>query len=163
MMTADIKYLIVALIGIDFIFFVFFIMLIKRVGHMKRPGTLEREVQLFESLVKDAGELAEKFTRQIQAKQQLIGSLNEQLDQRVASLNLLLNRSDVLMSAGERPESANPQADGSLNARRAEILKLAGSGYKTEDIARRLSLPKGEVALILNLKQQITGLSATRG
>ena len=159
MIITDIKYLIVALIGIDIIFFVFFIMLIKRVGQMKKNQTVEKEIQVFESLVKGAGELAEKFTRQIKAKQQMINSLNGQLDQRVANLKILLNRSDMLISAGDRTESDHRTADDSLDARQADILKLAASGYGVEGIAKQLCLPKGEVALVLSLKKKIAALS----
>ena len=57
----EIKYLIVALIGIDIVFFLFFIVLIKRLNSLKRDRNFEKETRIFESLIKDADNMAGQF------------------------------------------------------------------------------------------------------
>ncbi len=152
MLITDIKYLITALIGIDIIFFVFFIILIRRLSYLKRKDkVLEKEIKVFESLIKDADKMAGQFTEQLKAKYQFVKKMNDQLDKRIASLNILLNRSDIILSSvKELPEN---KRTGPAASRQNEILALAQKGYDTEKIAGKLSIAKGEVMLVLNLKK----------
>lgn len=149
----EIKYLIGALIGIDIVFFVFFIVLIKRLNSLKRNRIFEKETRIFESLIKDADKMSGQFVSQLKAKKQFINRLNEQLDSRIASLNVLLNRSSVLLSSCNNPEKSDTDLMESPASRRSEILVLAGDGYDIGEISKKLSLPKGEVMLVLNLNK----------
>jgi hypothetical protein len=149
----EIKYLIVALIGIDIVFFVFFIVLIKRLSSLRRNRIFGKETQMFESLIKDADKMAGQFVSQLKAKNQFINRLNEQLDSRIASLNILLNRSSVLLSSYNHPKKSDKALPGSPSSRRSEILALAGDGYDITEISKKLSLSKGEVMLVLNLNK----------
>ena len=159
----EIKYLIVALIGIDIVFFVFLIVFIKRLKNLKRNPILEKETQIFESLIKDADKMEGQFVSQLKAKSQFINELNEQLDSRIASLNVLLNRSSVLLSSYDDPEKSDKALMESSSSRRSEILALADDGCDITEISKKLSLPKGEVTLILNLNKTTNRLNNKKG
>ncbi len=159
----EIKYLIVALIGIDIVFFVFFIVLIKRLSTLKRNPVFEKEAQIFESLIKDVDKMEGHFVSQLKAKSQFINGLNEQLDSRIASLNVLLNRSSVLLSSYDDPENSDKALMESSSSRQSEILVLANDGYDIAEISKKLSLPKGEVMLVLNLNKTTNHLNNKKG
>ncbi len=159
----EIKYLIVTLIGIDIVFLLFFIVLIKRLNNLKRNQTFEKETQIFESLIKDADKMEGQFVDQLKAKSQLVNELNEQLDSRIASLNVLLNRSSVLLSSYDDPERSDKGLMESPSSRRSEILALAADGHDIAEISKKLSIPKGEVTLILNMNKTNNRLNNKKG
>jgi hypothetical protein len=158
----EIKYLIVTLIGIDIVFLYFFIVLIKRLNNLKGNQTFEKETQIFESLIKDAGKMEGQFVNQLKAKSQLVNELNEQLDSRIDSLNVLLNRSSVLLSSYDDPENSDKGLMES-SSRRSEILALAADGHDITEISKKLSIPKGEVTLILNMNKTTNRLNNKKG
>ena len=163
METPEIKYLIGALIGIDIVFFIFFIILIKRFGKINRKGILEKETQLFESVIKDADKMEKKLTEKLNEKYHFVNKLNEQLDKRIASLNILMNRTSIILSSQNNHEKTDKGLTESISSKKHEILQLAGDGCDVEEIAHKLSLPKGEVMLVLNLSKSIHHLIKDKG
>lgn len=118
---------------------------------------------MFESLITDAGKMATQFEEQLTEKHRVIKKLNEQLDTRITKLNLSFNRADLLLSSHGK---GNVEADDkgvSLKKKEEEIAVLAGKGHKIEEIATKLSIPKEEVSLVLDLKRRFSQADAGEG
>ena len=151
MQIIETNHLISILIAIDMVFFVFLILFFKRLSHIKKNTLLLDEIETFEALIRDSGETAGQFNQQLQNKVAFIKKLNRKLDQRINSLNLLLNRSKIVLSDYSQQSESDPPNNHDNKARRQEILKLARSGHPIEAIARKLAIPRGEIMLTLNM------------
>jgi len=143
--------LISILIAIDIVFFIFLILFFKRLSHIKKNTLLLDEIETFEALIRDSGETAGQFNQQLQNKVVFIKKLNQKLDKRINSLNLLLNRSNMVLSEYSQVAEGEAPHDTDSTGRRHKILKLAEKGHQIEAIARKLAIPRGEVLLTLNM------------
>jgi hypothetical protein len=157
------KSLILAEIGIDIAIVVLFIFLIRRFKRPDNGKSPDKEIEIFESLITDAGKIATQFEEQLAGKHRVIKSLNEQLDKRITGLNLLLNRADVLLSSHGKETGEADDKKASLRKKEEEIVALAGKGHKIEEIATKLSIPKEEVSLVLDLKKRFSQTDADEG
>lgn len=110
-------------------------------------------VKLLEPLLKEAESAAMVFESQILEKKQLIKQLNEKLDSRIISLNLLLNRADACLM-----NNANLKADIDVAGIQEAILSLYKEGYKTEAIAKELSVSEKEIDLVIGLKKKFLAM-----
>lgn len=154
-MILEVKILIGILIGIDIIFFIYIIMLTKKLKQNKNNASLDNEIDLFESLIRDSNDMAGKFSDQLKDKKKLIVKLNEKLDKRISSLRILLNRSDILLSESYKRKKADiPYDNKKQGSRYHDILKLAKDGKQIKEISRILSVPHGEVLLTLNMNRE---------
>jgi len=81
-----------------------------------------------------------------------VESLNEKIDSRIISLHLLLNRAELQLNSNPVPLSKNTDK---TYDHHESIFHLHVKGYDSEDIARQLSLPKGEVDLVIDLKNKL--------
>ena len=152
----DLKYLIVILISIDIVLMVICVFLIRKIRLIPKAEVFAQGIGLFESLLGDADKVSGQFHKQIRIENSLIKKLSIQLDNRIDSLNVLLNRADILLSDDRAVQRANLPA-GSILHRQNEIVELAGKGCSVEEIANRLFIPKGEVKLILDLNVTTQG------
>ena len=127
---------------------------------------------LLEPLVEESRQTAVRFDSQIKEKKRLIKELNEALDSRIISINLLLSRADAqqrkledrqdrlqqqqTFSPEYRPENQSDriQADDQQN----QILSLYYQNVDIDTIARKLSIPKGEVRLVVDLKEKFVAM-----
>lgn len=152
----DLKLLILAQLGIDTIIVILFVFLITRLRYPHKSNPVPEEVKVVESLLTEADSIAGQFREQLEEKHGLVKKLTEQLDKRIISLNVLLNRADVLLSSHDK--EAVDANDGSLSpsTQQAEILDLAKQGHNSEEISGTLSIPKEEVQLVLDLKQKLS-------
>jgi hypothetical protein len=154
MMILEVKILIGILIGIDIIFFIYIIMLTKKFKQNKNNASLDNEIDIFESLIRDSNDMAGKFSDQLIDKKKLIEKLNEKLDKRISSLRILLNRSDILLSESyKRKKTGIPRGNKKQGSRYHDILKLAKDGKQIKEISQILSVPRGEVLLTLNMNR----------
>ena len=151
MQIIETNHLIGILIAIDIVFFVFLIFFFKRLSHIKKNSLLLDEIETFEALIHDSGETAGQFNNQLQNKVAFIKKLNQKLDKRISSLNLLLNRSNLVLSENSQQSECKQPSDKDCKTRRGEILKLAKTGHQIEAIARKLAVPRDEVMLTLNM------------
>jgi hypothetical protein len=150
MSIIELKFLIFSQLGIDIILILVFVIVIRRLKYFYNSKSLAKTLQSF---VSDTEKLAVQFNEQLMEKQRLINNLNEQLDKRIGSLNILLNRADILLSR-KGTEVAGGQTGGlSSSNHQTEIIAMAKEGCPVEEIASRLSVPKGEVKLVLDLKK----------
>jgi len=118
-------------------------------------------------LVKDSRDAAIQFDEQIKDKKRLIKSLNDALDSRIININLLLSRADAMQKKIEerQAESGRILADlsraetveisaGTLENQQHQILKMYHQNYDIDTIAQELSIPRGEVQLVVDLKKK---------
>jgi hypothetical protein len=124
-------------------------------------------MDILEPLVKDSRDAAIQFDEQIKDKKRLIKSLNDALDSRVININLLLSRADAMQKKIEerQAESGRILADlsreeavevsaGALENQQHQILKMYHQNYDIDTIAQELSIPRGEVQLVVDLKKK---------
>ena len=152
MQILEVNHLIGILIGIDIVFFIFLILLFKKLMRIKQNSLLENEIETFEALIRDSDKTAGQFNQQLKGKVQFIKKLTRKLDKRIGSLNVLLNRSNLILSDYAKTTETGPPDQLQAGSRRHEILKLAREGASVEAIARKLSIPRGEVMLTINIQ-----------
>lgn len=153
----ELKFLTLAQIGIDITIIMVFILLIKRIKSLNKGSLLNNGMNMYESLLSDAKDISEQFNEQLKEKNHLVKKLNERLDEKIMSLNVLLSRADSLISNHMQLENVKSDPV-SFNSQEEEIIKLASKGFDLDTIADRLSIPKGEVALVLDLRKKIAQL-----
>lgn len=110
-------------------------------------------VKLIEPLLKEAESAAEIFESQILEKKQLIKQLNEKLDSRIISLNLLLNRADACLM-----NNANMKSEADVSGIQEAILTLYKQGYTTGAISKELSVSEKEIDLVIGLKKKFLAM-----
>ena len=153
MSIIELKFLILAQLGIDIVFILVFIMVILRLRSFNKSKSFAKTIGTFQSFVSDADKIADQFNEQLTEKHQVIKRLNEQLDKRIGSLNILLNRADIMLSSSGGEVVGHNNRDNASNNHQTEIIRMEKEGCKLEEIASRLSIPKGEVKLVLDLKK----------
>ena len=122
---------------------VFFFTRALRKGKNKRPS-----IWTSDQLIKWAREseiLCLSLSKNLEQKKEITKRLMEQLDEKLQSLNSRL--------AGIE-EKKKPIPEGLKEGDPyGKVVKMVEAGYKFPEIVRSLKLPKGEVQLILDLKQ----------
>ena len=119
----------------------------------------EDVVRMIEPLLQDATRTANIFEDQIREKTSLINKLNGKLDSRIISLNLLLNRSESSLSSLQASrdnfsETASDTVTPDTYDQQQSILELYENGATSDQIAQQLSIAKGEVDLVINLRKK---------
>ena len=163
MSLVGLKFLILVQIGMDIAIILVFIFLIKKFRDLNNGKSFDNEVQIFESLITDANKVAQQFKEQLKEKHHLIQSLDGQLEKRIVSLNVLLNRADVLLSSQGNEVPGGNDTNDSLSSQKTKILALAKKGHRVEEIASILSVPKGGVKLVLDLKEKFSMTGSKEG
>jgi acetate kinase len=147
----DLKFLIYTQIGIDVVIIVVFILLIKKISFFKENSLLNKGLDKYESMLCDAVRISEQFKEQLEEKKHMIKMLNQKLEKRITSLNMMLNRTDALLFHNRQYDNVDR---GFLNHHKKEILKLEKQGHSSEQIADTLSISREEVMLVLDLKKK---------
>jgi hypothetical protein len=163
MSLIELKFLTFTQIGIDLIIVVVFIFLIKRFRQFNKGLSFDKQTKVFESLLIEAEKMTGQFKGQLEEKHRLIRNLNDQLDKRIISLNVLLNRADVLLASQGEGAAASDETVAAIDGQQTEIIKLAREGQSAEKIAQTLSISQGEVRLILDLKKKFSRMANTEG
>ncbi len=127
-------------------------------------------INMLEPLVEESQKAAISFDKQVTEKKRLLKELNDALDSRVISINLLLSRADALqkkiqLNQSEAMESfALPQKNGLLPPsnpvldQQNQIIKMYLNKVDIDTIARQLSIPKGEIQLVIDLKKKFLAM-----
>lgn len=150
----DLKYLIVVLMAIDIVMVFACIFLMRKIRLMPKTEIFENGIKIFESLLGDADRVVKEFHDEVYAKQNLIRQLNTELDRRIAGLEIIIKRADMLLDYEANSAQETDRRPGSALSRRKEIFDLTQKGCKAEEIANRLLIPKGEVKLLIDLNRQ---------
>ena len=132
-----------------------------------------REIlDLLEPLVTESRKAALSFDEQIREKRKLSRDLNDALDTRIISINLLLSRADSLQKKLEDRQHTIQQSAPVLNPSPApspsrasnvldqqnQIIDLYHQRENIDTIAEKLSIPKGEVQLVIDLKEKFIAM-----
>jgi hypothetical protein len=110
-------------------------------------------INLLEPLLREAKTTAATFENQLKEKARLVRSVNEHLDSRIISMNLLLNRAEAQIPENLKNEDLHRNH---ILDQQEAILKMYGENHAPEEIAKRLSMPRGEVDLVIDLKKKFS-------
>jgi len=147
----DLKFLILTQMGIDVVIIIVFILLIKKTKFLKKDSSLNKGLKMYESMLSDASRISEQFKEQLEEKKHMIKMLNQHLEKRITSLNVMLNRTDALLFHNRQYDNMD---SGSFDNQEKEILKLEKQGHSSEQIADILSIPREKVMLVLDIKKK---------
>ena len=152
----SIKLWVILQIAIDFLMLAIILYLLKRLKRTLQgsisKNAAEKTIAMLEPLLNEADSTAKTFEKQLKKKGMLIERLNEKIDSRIIGLNLLLNRAELQLNDG--PGIQQTHMDKAYDHQES-IVHLHMKGCNSEDIARKLSLPKGEVDLVIDLKNKL--------
>jgi len=134
---------------------------------------LAETAEMIEPILEASKDAAMEFERLVQEKQTLTRKLDKSLDSKIISINLLLSRANTLFSQLENQQNAllTPQSKGGTTLFHKEsdvldqqqrILDLYYQKMDVDTIAERLSIPKGEVALVIDLKEKFIAMENAR-
>ncbi len=145
-------------------------------------GSAQKIMALLEPLVIESGKTAISFEKQIKEKKRLIKELNEALDSRIISINLLLSRADAQqknledrqsrishqqtipddfvskVSAQISQQASQHASMSQVDDQQNQILGLYYQDVSVDAIAQKLSIPKGEVQLVVDLKEKFVAM-----
>ena len=129
-----------------------------------------REIlDMLEPLVEESRKAALSFDQQIREKRKLSKDLNDALDTRIISINMLLSRADSLQKKLEdrqqmiqqmAPVVSTVLPPGEINIvdQQNQIIDLYHQRKDVDTIAEKLSIPKGEVQLVIDLKEKFIAM-----
>lgn len=129
--------------------------------------------EMIEPILEASKDAAMEFERLVQEKQILTRKLDQSLDSKMISINLLLSRANTLYSQLENQHNfllnTLPKGGTALFHKETDVLdqqqRIIDLYYQKMDvdtIAERLSIPKGEVALVINLKEKFIAMEKSR-
>lgn len=138
----------------------------------EKAGRSARDIiDMLTPLVTEAKNAATSFDSQIREKRGLIKNLNDALDSRIISINLLLSRAETLHQKFEDQQKAfqedrpvrpfsDPLSSGGTTVvdQQNQIIDLYFQKMDVDTIAQKLSLPKGEVQLVIDLKEKFIAM-----
>jgi len=154
-----IEFWVVFQIAVDLILVVLILYLVRSMRSglnrdMSREAS-ERLLQMIEPVLLAAKSTSKSFETQLLEKSQLINQLNQRLDSKIIALNLLLNRADNRLTG----ISDTPAQSGTHVYDQQKLIDdLHQKGADADAIAKQLSLPKGEVELVLDLKNKLMAM-----
>ena len=193
----SLEFLVAVLFIVDVFLFLLIILIVKRVSRFRVQGTDPSSLQadgsgresqeaafesaaqvleLLEPLVKESKAAANDFESLLKEKKKLTKDLNDALDSRIISINLLLSRAATLQkqmeeeqqrlrhsmtSAAKPPPSLSPREPDVIDQQN-QILDLHRSRMDVDTIAEQLSIPKGEVQLVIDLKEKFMAMEQGR-
>lgn len=126
-------------------------------------------------LMEASREAADEFDQLIREKKRLTKELNDALDAKIISINLLLSRAGSIKKELEAQQHKLnqariipaqsvtpplPQAPDVLDQQN-QIIELYYQDVDIDTIAEQLSIPKGEVQLVVDLKEKFVAMEKT--
>jgi hypothetical protein len=128
-------------------------------SHRSPPDDASKEtagkiIGMIEPLLKEADATAKAFENQLKEKNRLIRSLNETLDSRIISLNLLVGRAETCLGGSV----SGTGAKNDIYDQQKAVLALFDQGLDSDAVAQRLSMPKREVDMVFELKRKFLKL-----
>ena len=157
MLSASVEFWVIVQVLVDLLLIILFIIFMRqlRAGRAKRASSgVEPLHQVLDPLLKEAEKVAGQFETQLKEKRRLVRRLNEHLDSRIISLNLLLSRAEVCLSSHEKESRVENRHHRHVYDLQQEIIGLGEKGLAPQEIANRMGISKGEVMLVLELKRK---------
>ncbi len=127
-------------------------------GNDAAGKTAEKILALLEPLLAEAEAAARIFESQIMEKKLLIRELNEKLDSRIISLNLLLNRADACLASKTFGTVDDAYAGAGISDMQEAILVMFEKGLDAQSISEKLSVSRKEVDLVIALKMKFIAM-----
>lgn len=139
-------------------------------AYLEARSSAQNIVDLLEPLVHESSLAADRFDRQVTEKKRLLKDLNDALDSRIININLLLSRADeqyrdiesrqnqAINSFSSRRQPDFFQAEDPVLDQQNRILEMYANNMDIDAIARQLSVPKGEVRLVIELKEKFMAM-----
>jgi DNA repair exonuclease SbcCD ATPase subunit len=118
-------------------------------GLTQNKKSLEINLEKINQLLKESETLSQDLSNNLSEKREIIKKLMETLDEKIGSLNLLLEKVEGRASA-KAPPPGGPEGNG-------RIMEMAMAGWGVSDIAKQLGLSQEEVQLILDLRKITAG------
>lgn len=157
MSSTPIEFWVIMQVAIDLcliILLIIFMRQVKAVSSRSKSSGVEQVANTVEPVLREAQKVARQFEGQLKEKQHIVRGLNERLDSRIISLNLLMNRAEARLASSENVSGEKPTSHRDVYHLQQEIIALAENGFGPEQIADRLGISKGEVTLVLDLKKK---------
>ncbi|MGM0653952.1 MAG: hypothetical protein ACQETR_01305 [Thermodesulfobacteriota bacterium] len=198
MLKVPTEFLVVLSLTIDLFLIFLLLLFIRRANRLQRSPTPAQETDLgdiaaqtrkkaqvvamevltetsemIEPILEASKDAAMEFERLVQEKQTLTRKLDQSLDSKIISINLLLSRANTLYTQLENQHNsllnALPKGGSALFQQETDVLdqqqRIIDLYYQKMDvdtIAERLSIPKGEVALVIDLKEKFIAMEKAR-
>jgi len=131
-------------------------------------GAAREVTAALEPLMKASRDAALEFDQLIREKKKISKDLNDALDSKIISINLLLSRANSLQKQLEeqqfrfaRSGPVRPEplpAEPSVLDQQNRIIDLYYQKVDIDTIAEQLSIPKGEVQLVIDLKEKFVAM-----
>lgn len=184
----SIEFWIAILFFINFFLVIFLFVLVKKINRLRlgepdqairkegredakyASGSASEIIEMLEPLVEESRKAAISFDQQVIEKKRLLKGLNDALDSRIISINLLLSRADALQKKLEerqamadqtvslpRESHFNPSSSAAFSQQN-QILEMYNQNFDIDTIAQRLAVPKGEVQLVIDLKKKFIAM-----
>lgn len=187
----SLEFLVAVLFIVDLFLFFLIVLIVRRVNRSRAvasvsgtvdgddtgQGTREAVLEsagevlgILEPLVRESREAADTFEELIREKKKISRDLNDALDSRIISINLLLSRAAALQKQMEEdqrrlrqtvtapPVQALPAREPDVLDQQNQILDLYRNKMDVDTIAEQLSIPKGEVQLVVDLKEKFLAM-----
>lgn len=157
MLSMSVGFWVIVQVLVDLLLIIFFIVFIKqfRAGKARQESSgIAAFPRVLEPLLKEAEKVSGQFETQLKEKQRLVRRLNEQLDSRIISLNLLLNQAEVCLVSHEKEAWGENRQYKHVYDLQQEIIDFGEKGLSIQEIANRVGISKGEVRLVLELKRK---------
>ena len=188
----SLEFLVAVLFIIDFFLVFFLFLFVKRVNQRSQltidgnrdnkvhfskntQGEVATEsargiIDMLEPLVKESRETALRFDEQIREKRKVSKDLNDALDSRIISINLLLSRAEAFQKKLEEQQESIRQSapivkpfhvherESNVMDQQSQIIDLYYQKADVDTIAAKLSIPKGEVQLVIDLKEKFVAM-----
>ena len=152
MPVLDLNRIVVALIFMDILIIIVFVGFLWKNRSLNIEEDLQKKMDVFESLLVDADQMAIHMKKNLEEKYRALKNLEENFDQRIHRLEDLMDIADrriVSFDTAVHEKSVSSQlilVD--------QILLMIRQGLDLEDIAGRLSIPRGTVKLVLELNKK---------
>ena len=155
MPSVDSNQIVLVLILMDAFIVVVFVVLLWKIKSVNIEDVLQEKMAVFESLLEDADRMSLQIKNSMIEKQQLLKAFDEKFEKRIAHLNELLNKADRAMASPEPAFSEPRRSPPSDASQENKILHMFQQGLALEEIAEQLSIPRGKVKLVLELKKNL--------
>lgn len=157
MFSSTTEFWVIVQVVVDLFLIILFVVFVKqlRASRVKRAWSgADSLPQVLEPLLQEAEKVAGQFETQLKQKQDLIRRLNEHLDNRIISLNLLLTRAEACLASDDKESKETNRAQTHVYDLQQEIMALGAKGLAPQEIASRMGISIGEVTLVLELKRK---------
>lgn len=126
-----------------------------------------RILELLEPMLRESRKTAQMFDEQIKEKRHLINELNDALDNRIINLNLMISRvktqydnmvnaeaEKTVVSSQPSFQTRDDQSQDMGVDLQNQIIQMYDEGEEMDTIASSLSVPRGEVQMVIDLKKK---------